>query len=237
MADIESVRVARKQVVTAYNTLLKGTSGLKISEVGLKFKHEDLQIDSRQGVWTDNHLWTRNTVWLVNFQYDPTQALWVAGMRPAVHDNHNRLTGSFNAGSPLQGLLVRTLPAIRTTPIGIDASTGTDQWITHPYWEWSLVFVFPGEAVFSKRRTSTARSGSSGTSLDLDLQNGVLTPNVGAVAQPYVAASLFTLVADDDSYTVGEMPLRYADLTQALKSHIHVAPAEPELSAGNGGTS
>jgi hypothetical protein len=219
MPDVDSVAEARKKVGAAYKGLLKGMFGRQLSEMGSKKIRTDLpEISAETGSWKDVGIRNKPLAWLVMFTYDDAERRWSA--MPSTSNYPNRIGGSFNARSPLQGILSRIIPVLRLTPN--DSKSAEESFHVHPYWEWAIAFVFPDLPVFS-------RMGSSGATIDFNPGDGMLSSTIDETIhnQPYVSASLFELAPPEDEWTNGSLRLTYTQATEALKKFINVQPVVP----------
>lgn len=211
MPDMESVAAARKSVAAAYKTWLKESYETQASEMGSKKTRDQLPEIDASGAWADVGIQSKPLAWIVEFFQDPA-GMWKAGVPQSNYPN--RLGGSFNSKSPLQGVLSRVLPVVRTS----DQPRATRP---HPYWEWALALVFPARPVFQTR-------GSSGGVIEFDPVTGRLWSPIDDehFNQPYVDSALFKLVPDDEPWSAA-VGLTYGEATRALAEFVHVANASP----------
>lgn len=223
MADAQSVAAVRKSIAAGYKSLLKSSYGRQLSELGSKKKRAELPaISDETGTWAESGIRSKPLAWLVGFHYDAQAGLWRAGSTASPSNEHwRRLAGTFNAGSPLQGIITRVIPVFETpeTYSGPEAPA----FRPHPYWEWALVFVFPGRAVF-------ADEGSSGATIDFDPATGELSSTIDGrkQVQNYVSSGLFKLLPDDESWDAfAPIETRYGQVSEALSSFINVNTSEP----------
>lgn len=211
MADMESVVVARKGVAAAYKDWLKEAYATQLSETGSKKTREQLPEIGPAGAWADVGAQGKPLAWIVEFSQG-ADGKWNASLPASKYKN--RLGGTFNWGSPLQGVVSRILPVVRTAD---------DPRLTEPhrYWEWAMAFVFPGRPTFE------TKGGSSGGTIDFDPTSGRLSSLVDGVdiTQPYVASGLFKLVPDDETWNEA-VGLTYRDATEALERMINIDHAD-----------
>jgi len=215
MPSAETVAATRKKVAGAYKDWLKEAYETQLSEMGSKKTREHLPAIAPNGAWADAGIQSKPLAWIVEFSKDANGA-WAAGLPPSNYPK--RIGGSFNSKSPLQGVLSRILPVVRT----IESPHRTE---SHPYWEWALAFVFPGRPAFRTR-------GSSGGVIEFDPASGRLSSPVEGeeIVQPYVEAALFKLLPDEELWSK-EIGLTYADATEALTRLINVDYASPLYSS------
>ena len=230
MPDVATVAAARKRVATAYNDWLKKTYETKLSEMGSTKARGALPKIGPDGAWADVGIQGKPLAWIVRFSQNAGGS-WSASLPRSNYPY--RLGGSFNARSPLQGVLTRVLPVV---------NVGDGRCVPHPYWEWALAFVFPGRPVFRDE-------GSSGAVIEYNPETGRLwSPiNERQVDQPYVESGLFALVNRNDDWhptleaLEGQTPLlgagnasvhlTYGEATDALSGFLtveHAPPAAPE---------
>lgn len=206
MADIVSVEAARKRVSRAYNKWLKDKFNRKMSELGRDSKRSQLPpILAQTGTWLDGN---KPPVWIIHFSPGPEG--WTA-RAPT-----RRFSGTLNmqAQTDYQGIYFRIIPMIQRNA----------GWEPHPYWEWTMAFVFSG--------VPTAwLHGSTGTVLDFEPETGALTAVIIGVdrKQDYVDAGLFRLVENTDEPWVEGVDLSYGDATAALERYIKVDCAAPDF--------
>jgi len=217
MPDMESVAAARKKVAGAYKDWLKETYETQLSEMGSKKTREQMPSIEPSGAWSEPG---KTLAWIVEFAFDHERGKWSAGVTASSYPN--RLGGSFNAKSPLQGVLSRILPVMRL-------SESPRRAVPHRYWEWALALVFPGRPVFRS-------TGSSGAVIDFNPADGALTSPIDGVvhSQPYVSAALFKLVPGDDVWAEADLTLTYDQATEALQNFINVNPADPATAGALG---
>ena len=225
MPDSDSVAATLKSVAAAYKSVLKRLYNNQLSAMGSKIKRAKLPVISPEtGSWADSGVRSKPNAWLVEFRFD-SDGKWNAGPPAVPHNKHwKRLGGSFNSGSPLQGVLARLIPVIQ-----VPADPAEDvKFVDHPYWEWGLAFVFPSSPTFMS-------SGSSGATIDFDPITGKLSSTIDGkeFVEPYVAAGLFKLVPDNDPWSLGELHLTYGEATAALEEFINVDIAAPAESKRN----
>jgi predicted transport protein len=211
MADMESVAVARKGVAAAYKDWLKETYSTQLSEMGRNTTRDKLPDIGPGGAWAEVGIQSKPSAWIVEFSRDGSGA-WTASLPQSNYPQ--RLGGSFNSRSPLQGVLSRVLPVVRVSDEPRRAEP-------HAYWEWALVFVFPGRPAFQAK-------GSSGGVIEFDPVSGQLSSPVEGedIKQPYVESGLFKLVPDDEHWS-NSVDLTYRDATEALSRLINVEHAAP----------
>lgn len=228
MADMKSVADLNRAVRSAYTALLKqmsADSDRQISGPGSKKTRDALPaISDRTGSWIDKTPDGKPPACLVHFVYDAAASKWKAQLSGAKHGN--RIAGTFNTKSALQGIVGRIIPVMRVDPDPAVAGS-IPKYIPHDWWEWGLAFVFPDKAQF-------ITEGTSGATLDLDFATGKLTSDVTTkkggqkvrttVEQPYVAAGLFKLVPDTETWSESSLNLTYAEATKALQELINVEP-------------
>ncbi|MBC5805922.1 MAG: hypothetical protein GIX02_01280 [Candidatus Eremiobacteraeota bacterium] len=208
---MESVAKTRKRVAGAYKDWLKETYETQLSEMGSKKTRSQLPAIDVSGAWADVGIQSKPLAWIVEFSRD-VNGPWVASLPPSNYPN--RLGGSFNSKSPLQGVLSRILPVARVSA----APRRTE---VHTYWEWAMAFVFPGRPAFQTK-------GSSGGVIEFDPASGRLwSPVEGAeIDQPYVESALFKLVPDGERWGAA-IDLTYGQATEALARFVHVSNATP----------
>ncbi len=200
-----SVEAARKRVSRVYNKWLNDKFSRKISELGRDTKRSRLpQINANTGTWRDGN---KPPAWLIHFNY--ADEGWTA-TAPTT-----RFSGSLNmqAQTDFQGVYFRLIPMVV-----IDGN-----WKTHPYWEWTMAFIFPG-------LPTAWRGGSTGTVLDFDPQSGALTALIGGAnrRQDYVDAGLFSLIENRDEQWDERVDLTYGNATNILAQYIIVDCAVPQ---------
>lgn len=212
MADVDSVAAARKRVAAAYKDWLKETYETQLSEMGSKKTRPNLPAIDEFGAWADTGHQSKPLAWILEFDQQ-SDGSWTVSRPPSNYPN--RIGGSFNSRSPLQGVLSRILPVVRV-------SENPRRCEQHEYWEWAMALVFPGRPTF---RTT----GTSGGVIEFDPVNGVLTSRISErdVHQPYVEAALFKLVPEDEQWSP-EVNLTYGEATEALARFVHVEYALPE---------
>jgi hypothetical protein len=206
MADVASVEAARKRVSRAYIKWLKDKFNRKMSELGRDMKRSQMPaIIPETGTWRDGN---KPPAWIVHFSY--RDASWIADAPTT------RFSGTLNmqAQTDFQGIYFRIIPLI----------AGNAGWQPHPFWEWTMAFVFPG-------LPTAWAGGSTGTVLDLDPRTGALTAFIGGVnrRQDYVDAGLFRLVENPNERWGDGVDLSYGEATDALSRFINVECMEPAL--------
>jgi hypothetical protein len=211
MADVDSVEAARNRVATAYNEWLKAAYGTIVSGLGSRTGRRDL--DRRigeDGAWTVEFQ-AKALAWIPVFSRNDAGELEVSLPRGG---NPNLLGGSLNLSAKVQGIMARILPAFQL-------ENGRAE--VHPYWEWSLVFVFPSSA--AARANST-----SGNSVEYDHTSGELAVRARGTRTPerYLHAGLFRLVPGDDVWSQ-RLNFTYDAASAALGRFLNVTPvAAPE---------
>lgn len=206
-----SVADARKGVAAAYKDWLKETYSTQLSEMGRNTTRDKLPAVGPGGAWAEVGIQSKPSAWIVEFSRDGLGA-WTASLPASNYPK--RLGGSFNSRSPLQGVLSRVLPVVRVS----DEPPRADP---HPYWEWALVFVFPGLPAFQAK-------GSSGGVIEFDPATGRLSSPVEGedIVQPYVESALFKLVPHDEKWS-DAIDLTYRQATDALGRFVNVEHAKP----------
>lgn len=217
MPDMESVAAARKGVAAAYKTWLKESYETQLSEIGSKKTRHQLPEISALGAWANIAAQNKPLAWIIEFSR-AANGIWKAGVPSSSYPNR---IGSLNSRSPLQGVVTRVLPVFRTS----DAPRVTEM---HPYWEWAMIFVFPGLPLFLTR-------GNSSSVIEFDPATGRLWSPVDdeQIDQPYVDSALFKLVPDGEPWSAA-VAMTYGEATLALSDFIHVmnaAPPEPAAGA------
>lgn len=172
MADMASVADARKSVAAAYKDWLKETYSTQLSEMGRNTTRDKLPTIGPGGAWSEVGIQSKPSAWIVELSRDDSGA-WSASLPTSNYPK--RLGGSFNSRSPLQGVLTRVLPVVRVSQEPRSAEP-------HPYWEWALVFVFPGRPTFQAK-------GSSGEVIEFD-------PSTGRLSSPIEGESIIRRALD-----------------------------------------
>ena len=210
MADMASVADVRKGVAAAYKDWLKETYSTQLSEMGRNTTRDKLPAIGSSGAWAEVGIQSKPSAWIVEFSRDAS-GVWKASLPASNYPR--RLGGSFNSKSPLQGVLSRVLPVVRVAEMPANSEP-------HPYWEWALVFVFPGRPTFQAK-------GSSGGVIEFDPISGALSSPVEGddIAQPYVESALFKLLPDEELWSAN-VELTYLQATKALAQFINVEHAE-----------
>lgn len=211
LSDQESVERAASAVASTFNRRLQTDYNRQLCVPGSgnqAKRRNPPPVDPETGAFAEEA--AKPPAGLIALEYDGRhlRARSVAGTYA------NRITGSYNAkvGS-LQGVLARLLPVLRDT-------TSTNSYVRHPYWEWTLAFVFPDRATFFEK-------GSTGQTLDFDPTTGDLSATVGRTVypQPYVYAALIGLVEPSEQWSPA-IGITYGEATEAISTYVNVAAVQ-----------
>ena len=201
-------------VASTFNRRLKTAYNRQLSVSGsgsVEKRRNPPPSDSETGAFQEEA--AKPPAWLVGVEYDGRQLQ----VLPLPGNFRNRITNSFNARiERLQGVLARVLPVLR------DNTSGT-RFVRHPYWEWTLAFVFPDVPTFFGK-------GSTGQTLDFDPTTGMLSATVagGTVyEQPYVYAALVGLVDPSEPWSA-TVQITYGEMSEAIGRYVKVAPLQPD---------
>ena len=221
MADQKSVYDARRDVASEYNKWLRDSFGMKLSEQGRDTPRDKMPtIEVEFGRWADGDKRNKPPAWLIHFEKD-AKGVWIA--KTSETNGFRRLAGGFNARSPLQGVYVRIIPLAREAEL---VENKRQPFETHPYWEWTLAFVFAGKA-------KVWASGSSGQTIDFDPVTGHLATDLAGkkVRQKYVSAALFALVPRDEQFS-NKISLTYGEASEALTTFVNFDIEEDTVKQG-----
>jgi hypothetical protein len=172
-------------------------------------------VDQSTGFWSDPSDATNKPLrWLVHLDLttDPVSAVLPPGT------DSRRIAFANTAQGTSGAVTIRVIPAIKTD---------NQQFNFYEVWEWLLLFCF----------LPALKKGSSAQLLEgYDPATGTL--EYMGQSQPYIAAALIGLNADDDVYTatVDGQPksITYAQATEALVSLLHIDPTVPTAAKEEG---
>ena len=199
----------RKEITAGIQKVLENYN-LELRQCGSKKVHlaDCRPVDKTTGFWSNpNDATNKPLRWLVHL--DLTSDSVVAAL-PA-GDDARRMAFANTAQETSGAVTIRIIPAIKIAE---------QQFDFHEIWEWLLLFCF----------LPALKKGSSAQLLE-DYNPAKGTFEYMGQQQPYIAAALVGLNADDDVYTatVNGQPksITYAQATEALTNLLQVAPTIP----------
>jgi len=206
----------RKEIAAGIQKVLENYN-LELRQCGSKKSRlvDCRPVDQSTGFWSDpNDATNKPLRWLVHLDLttDPVSAVLPPGT------DSRRIAFANTAQGTSGAVTIRIIPAIKTENQKFDF---------YEVWEWLLLFCF----------LPALKKGSSAQLLEgYDPATGTL--EYMGQSQPYIAAALIGLNADDDVYTatVDGQPksITYAQATEALVSLLHIDPTVPTAAKEEG---